>query len=152
MSSGRERIRMLHNVVKIYAFSFWVLGTCDNHLIHTFLFIHFPTNYLQLYSYTQHHFYTFYTQWKFHLLFLFEKIFAQELSTSLPPLQNVCAFSVKGCLGFSESKSSSCSPNLSPCLPSDQSDFLLLGTYISCIFNLPLSTSSVYRHIFLVPP
>lgn len=136
--------------MKIYAFSFWVLGARDN----SHLFIHTLLN--QLSTVVLLHpapFLPFILSGSFTCYFSLRiKAITWELSTSLPPLQNVCTFLVKGCLGFFESNTSSRSPNLSPCFPSDESHFFSWAHIFSCISNLPLSTSSVYRHIFLVPP
>lgn len=47
--------------MKIYPFSLWSLRAFDNLFICIFLFLHFLTNCLQLYSYTQHHFSLFFS-------------------------------------------------------------------------------------------
>lgn len=64
-------------------------------------------------------------------------------------------FSVKGCLGFSETNTSTRSPNLSPCLPEDQTCFLenmYFLAFLICPFPQAQSTDTFFfnSHPYLI--
>lgn len=142
---------MLYSFMKIHTLSLWVLRASDGHFIHTFLFICFPSNCLHSTPFLPPIF-----SGSFHLSFLFgNQSYCTRVVSFSSSTSKCLRFSSKGGgLGFPESNTSTLSPNLSPCLPQDQSFFFSWAHVFSCIFNLPHSTSSVYRHIyfFLFPP
>lgn len=138
---------MLYSFMKIHTLSLWVLRASDGHFIHTFLFICFPSNCLHSTPFLPPIF-----SGSFHLSFLFgNQSYCTRVVSFSSSTSKCLRFSSKGGggLGFPESNTSTLSPNLSPCLPQDQSFFFSWAHVFSCIFNLPHSTSSVYRHIYI---
>lgn len=115
--------------MNIYTFSLWGLRALDSLFLHTILVTHFPklptslklepTPSLPLVCSSLTYYYS-----------LRIKATARELSAS-PSSTSKClyTFSLKRCLDFSESNTSTHSPNLFPCLPQHQS-YLFSWAYI----------------------